>query len=1077
MHYLWLLGAAALLSSGAEAADKPVIGPVPAWVKPVPLPSVPAGGDAPFRILLQDQQVSFEPGRESVYLETAYRIQTPQGLAGAGNITLPWRPDKDLLTIHKLQIRRGDQVIDVLASGQTFTVLRRETNLENAVLDGVLTATIQPEGLQVGDIVDFAATVTSSDPVLQGHVEGLGAAWNGFPMTRAHLRLQWPGSVPLRLRGTSGLPPLKPVKSGAASSLELALDNVEPLPPPKGAPARFMLSRMVEASDFESWASVAALMAPLYAKAATIPPQGPLRAELERIRAASSDPKARAEAALALVQDRVRYVLLAMGDGGLVPADAETTWSRRFGDCKGKTALLLALLHALDIQAEPVLVNTVLGDGLDQRLPMVGLFDHVLVRAAIGGRTYWLDGTRTGDKHLDLIQTPAFGWGLPVVPAGSSLVRMMPAVLDRPSQDVTIRIDASAGIAAPAPARIETILRGDNALGLSLALAAQTPDDRDRALKDYWKERFDFVDPKTVSASYDPATGEEHLVLEGNAKMDWSNSRYETDWTGVGYKADFARDPKSDRNVPFAVEFPFFDRTVETIVLPPDSGTFRIADGMEVNETDGGIEYRRHATLAGNVFTVERSQKSVAPEFPASAAPAAQVALRALAEKGAYLLKPANYVTTDKEIAAQLAEAPTTANGFIHRGNLLMDKGRNDEAIADFTKAIALEPKNVWALADRGLAHASKGEATAAAADLDAAAAIDPANAVVFRARGIMAERKGASADAVAAFSRSLEIEPGNRFALYHRGLAYRAAGDTAHALDDMATLIRQQPDWIEGYLIRANLLRTGGRDADVLAEAEAVTAANPNNAMAHVVAARIFDNLHKQPEAMREYDRALAIKPEPYIYLNRMRARPKEDLAGRRADLEAALKLDPKSVDAIVARARFADESGDRAASLAAWSAAIAAEPKDPGLLADRGIEYLRAGQNGLAAKDFAAARALATDPTLLNNMCWEKAIAGVALESALEECDLALSKVPDAAAYLDSKGLVLLRLGRLDEAISVYGKALDKRPNQSSSLFGRAAAWARKGDKAKADADVAAALKANPDVRTEFEGYGIRI
>src|SRR4051794_5438442 len=200
MRYLWLLGTAALLSSGAQAADKPAIGPVPAWVKPVALPTPPAGSDqTPVKILLQDEQVSYETGSASVYFETAYRIQTPQGLAGAGNISIPWRPDKDLVTVHKLQIRRGDQVIDVLASGQTFTVLRREQNLENAVLDGVLTATIQPEGLQVGDVIDFAASITSSDPVLKGHVEGIGGTWNGFPVTRAHMRLQWPTALPLRL--------------------------------------------------------------------------------------------------------------------------------------------------------------------------------------------------------------------------------------------------------------------------------------------------------------------------------------------------------------------------------------------------------------------------------------------------------------------------------------------------------------------------------------------------------------------------------------------------------------------------------------------------------------------------------------------------------------------------------------------------------------------------------------------------------------------------------------------------------------------------------------------------------------
>jgi len=75
----------------------------------------------------------------------------------------------------------------------------------------------------------------------------------------------------------------------------------------------------------------------------------------------------------------VRYVLLAIDDGGYVPAPADTTWSRRFGDCKGKTVLLLALLRELGIDARPALVSVQGGDGLNERLPMVGAFDHVFV--------------------------------------------------------------------------------------------------------------------------------------------------------------------------------------------------------------------------------------------------------------------------------------------------------------------------------------------------------------------------------------------------------------------------------------------------------------------------------------------------------------------------------------------------------------------------------------------------------------------------------------------------------------------------------------------------------------------------
>ena len=54
-------------------------------------------------------------------------------------------------------------------------------------------------------------------------------------------------------------------------------------------------------------------------------------------------------------------------------AGADLTWERRFGDCKGKTVLLLALLHELNIQAQPSLISTQSGDGMDARLPTLAV--------------------------------------------------------------------------------------------------------------------------------------------------------------------------------------------------------------------------------------------------------------------------------------------------------------------------------------------------------------------------------------------------------------------------------------------------------------------------------------------------------------------------------------------------------------------------------------------------------------------------------------------------------------------------------------------------------------------------------
>ncbi len=230
----------------------------------------------------------------------------------------------------------------MIASGQKFTTMRRESELEAATLNGILTANIQPEGLQEGDVIDFAATVEHVDPVMGNHVEANFAAWPATAIRQAHARVEWPASLKLSIQA-KGLT-AQPTARGENQVVDISAANVDPIIPPKGAPPRFSITRLGEATDFTSWSDVSNLMQPLFRKAEAVPGKGVLHDEVEKIRATATDPKVRATLALQLVQDRVRYVALLMGQGGYVPADADTTWSRRFGDCKAKTALLLGIL-------------------------------------------------------------------------------------------------------------------------------------------------------------------------------------------------------------------------------------------------------------------------------------------------------------------------------------------------------------------------------------------------------------------------------------------------------------------------------------------------------------------------------------------------------------------------------------------------------------------------------------------------------------------------------------------------------------------------------------------------------------
>jgi hypothetical protein len=491
MRGAYLVLAAVLMAFAAQAADGPKIAPPAAWVMPADVSKLAAAGpptSAATRGLLFDEQLHFGASGGEMYVETALQAQTAQGLAALGTVALPRQPDTQTLTVHKLHLIRGGQVIDILAD-HGFTMLRRETNLEAATLDGVLTAALQVEGVQVGDILDLAATYGYDDPVLKGHANFVLQPPADAPLDRFRLTAAWDKARQVRFKVGDALPAPKLAKTGDGMEFSLSIKNLAPEAPPKSAPARFGAARQIEFSDFASWADVSSLFAPLYDKAAILGPNSPLKAEAARIRAASLDPAAQAAAALSLVEDKVRYVFLGMNDGGLAPASADLTWSRRFGDCKGKTVLLLALLRELGLDARPALASTTLGDGLDARLPSVDVFDHVLVRAVIGAKVYWLDGVGVGDDDLAFLRTPPYRWALPIQAGGASLIPLVQTPLTVPDFESTLRIDASKGITQPAPAHGEVIVRGDAATALKLQIANAQPADMERTLRDYWTKR------------------------------------------------------------------------------------------------------------------------------------------------------------------------------------------------------------------------------------------------------------------------------------------------------------------------------------------------------------------------------------------------------------------------------------------------------------------------------------------------------------------------------------------------------------------------------------------------------------
>ena len=620
----------------AAAHDKPAYGPPAAWVDVIPIPPAPPAEGAPaIQLLLDDHQTRLDPAGDAYYVRRVIKILKNEGLASLKTMNIIWSPDTESLTFHTMRVLRGDQVIDLLQDGKDMLVLRRERNLEQASLDGRLTASRQLEGLQTGDLLEFAYTRVRADPVVKGaSFDAEQVAFTGVA-GRYRTIVSWDKDRKIQWKATPGFG--EPALSERDGRTVLVLDksNIQAPKAPVGAPLRFRRVGLVEVSSFESWNDISKLMAPLYAKASDVPKTSPIRAEADAIAARTKDPRARAFAALQLVEDKTRYFFVGMGDGGYVPANADDTWARRLGDCKAKSALLLALLKSMGLDAEPVLVSLGGGDGINELPPALAAFNHVIVRVKINGQSYWLDGTRTGDTNISAMQPPGHKWGLPVRAEGAALEPIVERQITVPTLDTVIHIDASKGLDSRATARVELTSSGVNATAMRAAVAKSPKADLERAYRQQFSNMAGGMDVDDVNWRDDPASDRFTVELTGTMDMEWRKNEdvgmmeYKVA-TGQSAPRLYAkREPGPNSDAPFAVPYPSFVRARTEIVLP-DGGKGYVVRGPQGAEKVGGFVMDRTSKLEGDTAVFSIDMRSNVPEISATEAEAANIAIRKL---------------------------------------------------------------------------------------------------------------------------------------------------------------------------------------------------------------------------------------------------------------------------------------------------------------------------------------------------------------------------------------------------------------------------------------------------------------
>ena len=116
---------------------------------------------------------------------------------------------------------------------------------------------------------------------------------------------------------------------------------------------------------------------------------------------------------------------------------------------------------------------------------------------------------------------------------------------------------------------------------------------------------------------------------------------------------------------------------------------------------------------------------------------------------------------------------PKCTPAYYVRGVTCYLKKEFDDAIADLTKAVELDPKYAKAYENRGRAFAAKRDYAHAIADYTEAIELDPKYAKAYNNRGIALGAEGQHDQAIADYTKALELDPKYAIACNNRGRAY----------------------------------------------------------------------------------------------------------------------------------------------------------------------------------------------------------------------------------------------------------------------------------------------------------------
>ncbi|MGH8180268.1 MAG: tetratricopeptide repeat protein, partial [Steroidobacteraceae bacterium] len=204
-----------------------------------------------------------------------------------------------------------------------------------------------------------------------------------------------------------------------------------------------------------------------------------------------------------------------------------------------------------------------------------------------------------------------------------------------------------------------------------------------------------------------------------------------------------------------------------------------------------------------------------------------------------------------------------------------------------------------------------------------------------------------------------------------------------------------------------------------------------------------------QRASALADFNAAIQLQPGDFAaHMARAELELRGQPAGTAADLDAVDRLAPQEADLRLPLARLYGAAAEYAGAIHQYDLWIDYHPND-----------LRV-------------------PSALAGRCGSEAIANVDVDRALEDCNQALRSIPKpaSAVAVSNRGLVYLRQGKLDSALSDFETALKLQPKLFIARYGLGLVELKKGLKDQGQNDLLAIQVARPELARRLAAAGLK-